>query len=113
MKGRRVYAPPLPVHVGRGICRLARAYRQRVEVEAKWDINGDVWPLAVIWPDGRRFPIHRVATRERAVDKETGEKGYCYTCYVESITGTLARYVYRLGRYWYVYPQPRRGIETA
>lgn len=92
---------------------MGMAYRQRVEVEVRWDVNGDVWPLAVIWPDGRRIPVHSVAHRERAVDNDTGEKGYCYTCYVESITGTLARYVYRLGRYWYVYPQPRRGLETA
>lgn len=89
------------------------AYRQGVAVEARWDVNGDVWPTAVEWADGGRFPVHSVAHRERAVDNETGERGFCHTCYIETPTGTLARYVYRLGRYWYVCPQPRCGAFSS
>ncbi len=39
-------------------------YRKRkyVEVVARFDENGDLCPLAIIWEDGRRFDIRRQAT---------------------------------------------------
>lgn len=81
--------------------------RRRVGVEVRWDDNGMLTPLAVIWSDGRRYEIHGVTQSERVREPKTGESGTCYTCHIRSPVGTLARHIYRFGRYWYVYPRQR------
>ncbi len=49
-----------------------------VEVIARIDADGNVTPIRVLWPDGRRFEV-QVAHRERHYDRKTRTSIVDYT----------------------------------
>lgn len=51
-----------------------------VEVTAKFDINGNITPLAVIWEDGTIYEIDKVVDKRRAASLKAGGIGVRYTC---------------------------------
>ncbi len=50
-----------------------------VEVHAKFDPNGNVIPLSIIWEDGRVFEIDKVLEKRKAASTKAGGIGMRYT----------------------------------
>ncbi|MCL2332324.1 MAG: hypothetical protein FWC54_02405 [Actinomycetia bacterium] len=78
------------------------AYRQKryVEVVARFDEDGAVLPLAIVWEDGRRFSVDEILDRRQATSLKVG--------------GTGVRYLVRIGNaetYLY-YEEPRWFVEA-
>ncbi len=78
------------------------AYRQKryVEVIARFDEDGAILPLAIVWEDGRRFEVDEILDRRRAASLKVG--------------GTGVRYLVRIGgaeTYLY-YEEPRWFVEA-
>ena len=69
-----------------------------VEVIAKFDPDGVVTPLAIIWEDGRRFEIERVLDMRRAASLKAGGIGIRYTCRIRN----KETYLYYEGPNWFV-----------
>ncbi|HHT94225.1 MAG TPA: hypothetical protein PLI11_05340 [Clostridia bacterium] len=69
-----------------------------VEVIAKFDPDGVVTPLAIIWEDGRRFEIDRVLDMRRAASLKAGGIGIRYTCRIRN----KETYLYYEGPNWFV-----------
>lgn len=55
-----------------------------VEVIAKCDIDGKIFPLSVLWNDGRRFTVDRILDIRPAASLKAG--------------GTGTRYLIRIGK---------------
>lgn len=89
----------------RGIDRREKCY---VEVIADHPVDGKVMPLAIIWEDGRRFPVDRVTDARYAASMKVGGHGMRYTV---SIGGKL-RYLWLDDRGWYVERIVRDGITS-
>lgn len=53
--------------------------RVYVEVVAKFDLNGNLLPVEIIWTDGRRFEIDRVLDVRQAASLKAGGQGDRYT----------------------------------
>ena len=53
-----------------------------VEVIARFDIDGKMSPVSLIWEDGREFGIDRVLDVRRAASLKVGGQGTRYTCIV-------------------------------
>ena len=53
-----------------------------VEVIARFDTEGSVTPLSIIWEDGRVFEIDRILDIRRAASLKAGGIGIRYTCYI-------------------------------
>lgn len=51
-----------------------------VEVIARFDAEGNITPLTVIWEDGRVFEIDKVLDIRRAASLKAGGIGVRYTC---------------------------------
>ncbi len=51
-----------------------------VEVIARFDTEGNITPLTVIWEDGRVFEIDKVLDIRRAASLKAGGIGVRYTC---------------------------------
>ena len=51
-----------------------------VEVIARFDAEGNIKPLTVIWEDGRVFEIDKVLDIRRAASLKAGGIGVRYTC---------------------------------
>lgn len=49
-----------------------------VEVIARFDVDGNVTPLIVIWEDGTEFKIDKVLDRRRAASLKAGGIGLRY-----------------------------------
>lgn len=79
----------------RGIAGREKRY---VEVVARTSAEGDVTPLAIVWEDGRRFPVDRVLDRRRAASLKCGGTGMRYTVEV----GGHATYLFYEGPRWFV-----------
>ena len=61
------------------------ARRKRyVAVEALFEEDGRVIPVAIRWDDGRRFPIDEVRDIRRAASLKTGGDGMRYTIRIGS-----------------------------
>ncbi|NLN04401.1 MAG: hypothetical protein GX166_06245 [Clostridiaceae bacterium] len=69
-----------------------------VEVIAKFDPDGVVTPLAIIWEDGRRFEIDKVLDIRRAASLKAGGIGIRYTCRIRN----KETYLYYEGPNWFV-----------
>lgn len=52
--------------------------KRYVEVIAKFDINGKVIPLSIIWEDGRIFEVDKILDMRQAVSLKAGGTGYRY-----------------------------------
>ena len=51
-----------------------------LEVNAKFDLDGNVRPTSIIWEDGREFAIDRVLDVRRAASLKAGGVGMRYIC---------------------------------
>ena len=51
-----------------------------LEVNAKFDLEGNVRPISIIWEDGRVFAIDRVLDVRRAASLKAGGVGMRYIC---------------------------------
>ena len=56
-----------------------------VNVIAEFTKDGRLLPRYFIWPDGRRYEIHRVVDVCRAASLKAGGVGTRYTCIVENV----------------------------
>ncbi len=54
--------------------------KKYVAVECRFDEAGQMRPLAVLWDDGRRFPVERVLDVRRAASLKAGGTGIRYQC---------------------------------
>lgn len=79
----------------RGIERREKRY---VEVVARHTAEGSVVPIEIVWEDGRRFEIDRVAECRRAASMRVGGHGVRYTVWI----GGRERFLWRDERGWYV-----------
>lgn len=55
-----------------------------VEVIARIDPEGRLFPLEVIWEDGRSFPITRITDIRRASSMKAGGTGIRYSCVINN-----------------------------
>ncbi len=60
-----------------------------VEVEVKFDTDGNILPLKIIWCDGREFLIDRVLDKKRAASMKVGGTGIRYTIKINNQTSYL------------------------
>ncbi len=51
-----------------------------VKITAEHDENGQVRPLVMTWPDGRKFEIDRILDVRQAASLKGGGVGMRYTC---------------------------------
>ncbi|MFR3201929.1 MAG: hypothetical protein ACLTOZ_04485, partial [[Clostridium] leptum] len=54
--------------------------KKYVEVTARFDVDGTVFPLEIHWEDGAKFEIDRILDIRRAASLKTGGAGIRYTC---------------------------------
>lgn len=70
-----------------------------VEVTARFDTEGNLTPLSVVWEDGRMFEVDRVLDVRRAASTKAGGVGLRFRCRI-------------LGRETYLYfEDPRWFVE--
>ena len=55
---------------------------QYIEVIASFSPDGDIRPMAFVWPDGRRFAIDRILDIRPAASRKAGGRGIRYLCRV-------------------------------
>ena len=53
--------------------------RVNVEIIARFDLEGCITPLEIIWEDGRAFVIDKVVASQRAASLKAGGQGTRYT----------------------------------
>ena len=46
-----------------------------LEVIAKFDVNGNIRPVSIVWEDGRVFPVDRILDIRKAASLKAG--GLC------------------------------------
>ena len=54
--------------------------RINLQVNADFDLDGNIRPRAITWEDGRVFEIDRVLDARRAASLKAGGVGMRYTC---------------------------------
>lgn len=72
--------------------------KQFVSVEAKFDTDGNLLPLSIIWDDGRKFEIDRVTDVRYSASLKSGGTGLRYTCRI----GNHLRYLYLDDKRWFI-----------
>lgn len=72
--------------------------RINVEVIARFDTEGNITPLAILWADGRKLPIDRVLDARRAASLKAGGVGMRYTVVIYG----KQRYLYYEEPLWFV-----------
>lgn len=55
-------------------------YKKYVEVIVKFDIDGKMTPLSIVWEDGQKYEIDRITDCIRAATLKSGGQGMRYTC---------------------------------
>lgn len=69
-----------------------------VEVIAKYDIDGNIRPLTIIFEDGRKFNIDRILDMRQAASLKSGGLGIRYTCIILN----KQIYLYYEGPNWFI-----------
>lgn len=69
-----------------------------VEVTARFDTDGSLTPLDLVWEDGRRYPIDRVLDVRRGGLAQSGGAGVRYTVQI----GRCRRFLYYDRPQWFV-----------
>ena len=75
---------------------IRKAY---VEVLADFTADGRMFPLMIIWEDGRRYRIEEVCDCRRAASLKAGGTGLRYTC---RISGANHYLFYEENNRWFV-----------
>lgn len=57
--------------------------RVYVEVVARHSPEGNVFPVSIIWEDGRSFQVDRVIDVRKCVSLKVGGFGIRYTCMIQ------------------------------
>lgn len=60
-----------------------------LEVNADFDLEGNIRPRAIIWEDGRMYEVDRVLDIRRAASLKAGGVGMRYTCRIREKTVKL------------------------
>ena len=60
-----------------------------LEVNADFDLEGNIRPRAIIWEDGRMYEVDRVLDIRRAASLKAGGVGMRYTCRIREKTEKL------------------------
>ena len=58
-------------------------YKKYLEVIAKYDTNGKMTTLSIVWEDGRIYEIDKVTDCIRAASLKAGGQGMRYTCLIQ------------------------------
>lgn len=74
------------------------AKRINVEVITRFNLDGYITPLEIIWEDGRTYTIDKVITSQRAASLKAGGQGIRYTV---SVGGRQA-YLFFEDPIWFV-----------
>ena len=69
-----------------------------VEVYARYQREGGILPLKVVWADGRIFPIDKVLDIRPAASLKAGGAGLRYTCRI----GRQETYLFLEENRWFV-----------
>lgn len=69
-----------------------------VEVIAKFDTEGRIIPLTIVWEDGRKFTVDKILDVRQAASLKGGGQGIRYTCRIKS----RDTYLYYEGLNWFV-----------
>jgi len=72
--------------------------RVYVSVIARFDEDGKITPLSVIWEDGTKYDIDRVTDAKRRAAMKAGGAGMRYTCLING----HETYVFFDGERWFV-----------
>lgn len=54
--------------------------KKYVDVAARFDRDGNILPICIIWEDGVQYPIDRILDIRRAASLKAGGAGIRYTC---------------------------------
>ena len=71
--------------------------KKYIELIVRIDREGRQTPVAVVWEDGRQFPVRKVLDR-RSVITAAGGAAVCYTC----LFGRKRKELYREKDRWYI-----------
>ena len=63
--------------------------KKNLEVNADFDLDGNIRPTAITWEDGRVFEIDRILDVRRAASLKAGGVGIRYICRVRGKTVKL------------------------
>ena len=63
--------------------------RINLQVNADFDLDGNIRPRAIYWEDGRKFEIDRILDVRRAASLKAGGVGIRYTCRIMGKTVML------------------------
>ena len=55
-----------------------------VETIAKFDIEGKITPIMIVWEDGNKYEIDKVTDTCRRASLKSGGIGIRYTCYIRN-----------------------------
>jgi hypothetical protein len=69
-----------------------------VEVTARFDLNGNISPLSLIWKDGKAYEISKIKDIRPAASLKAGGAGTRYTCTFDSVE----RYLFLEENKWFV-----------
>ena len=54
-----------------------------VDVTVKFDKDGNMQPLSIVWEDGMQYEIDRIIDIRRAASLKAGGQGTRFTCFIE------------------------------
>lgn len=60
-----------------------------VDIVAKFNKDGHLTPITIVWEDGRRFDIQKIVDVRQAVSLKAGRSGVRYICKIENQLKTL------------------------
>ncbi|MDJ1651824.1 MULTISPECIES: outer dense fiber protein 1 [Gordonibacter] len=77
---------------------IAGRRKRYVEVEAEFLSDGVIVPRAVMWHDGRRFPVRAVLGMRRCASLKVGGEGVRY----DVLVGHARTFLFHEGPRWFV-----------
>lgn len=69
-----------------------------VEVNADFDVDGNIIPLKIKWKDGNVFNIDKIIDKRRAASLKVGGMGIRYTCRINGFD----KYLFFDNNSWFV-----------
>lgn len=72
--------------------------KKYVDVIAKFDTDGSIKPLAIVWDDGKLYEIDHVIDMRHAVSLKAGGAGIRYRCKIQG----REKYIWLEENKWFV-----------
>lgn len=69
-----------------------------VEVICRYDLNGEIFPICIIWHDGVKYKIDRIIQKCPAASLKGGGAGMRYTCLIQN----QRRYLFLNRNRWFI-----------